>query len=129
MSHRSGEAGRGCDDVIEIYKIYVEGVYEVSRWRSAANGFLLTLNCALLAAMSTQLTGDRMWLVLCFGGAAGVIASSAWLGILESYRCLNHHKFEVIHELEKRLPAAPFTMEWDYVKLAKTTKFKGLGAA
>jgi hypothetical protein len=43
--------------------------------------------------------------------AAGAIVSVAWTALLTSYRQLNKAKFEVLQEMEKDLPAQPFTLE------------------
>lgn len=39
-----------------------------------------------------------------------------WARNITSYRTLNQAKFRVIHELEKKLPAAPYTREWRYLE-------------
>jgi len=51
---------------------------------------------------------------------AGLVASIfgfpfayAWYHILKSYRQLNTAKYKVVHELEAKLPAAPYDDEWE----------------
>ncbi len=43
---------------------------------------------------------------------AGVVLALAWWALLRYYRRLNSAKFDVINQLEERLPATPFRDEW-----------------
>ena len=43
--------------------------------------------------------------------------SYIWMKNIESYSALNHGKFDVINEIENKLPARGFTIEWELIKL------------
>ena len=52
-------------------------------------------------------------IAICLVGAA---TGLTWFLQLRSYRDLNRAKFEVINDLEKRLPVAVFSAEWQSLK-------------
>ncbi|WP_442857834.1 RipA family octameric membrane protein [Blautia sp. AM47-4] len=43
----------------------------------------------------------------------GVAICILWICTINSYRKLNSVKYEIINEMELKLPLAPFTVEWD----------------
>ena len=45
-------------------------------------------------------------------GVVGIMLCVNWQRLIRNYRQLNAAKFEVIHEFERHLPAAPFAREW-----------------
>jgi len=91
--------------------------------RAGANSFFLTLNTALVAVVgivssarkpapnSNLPTFDPFGLTLT--AIAGIVLALTWLALLRYYRRLNAAKWDVINELEKQLPAQPFTDEWE----------------
>jgi hypothetical protein len=101
--------------ILEQYKLYVEMADRISQRRALANTFFLTLNTAAFTVIGV-FWKDRPdtsagWLVLPLVVALGQCA--AWFSILRSYRQLNSAKYEVIGEMEKRLPASPYWgAEW-----------------
>ncbi|HEV2519367.1 MAG TPA: hypothetical protein VGX00_01935 [Thermoplasmata archaeon] len=44
----------------------------------------------------------------------GVIVTSSWLAAIYASNQLNRAKFHVINRLEERLPAAVFSVEWNF---------------
>jgi hypothetical protein len=50
---------------------------------------------------------------------AGALLCVLWWTLIRSYRDLNTVKFEVIHELEKRLPARLYAYEWEKAEHGK----------
>lgn len=110
--------------LFEQYRHYVDSAERISERRVAANSYLLTVNTALisLAGFVARDSGAGVvvasptgpaglaWVVLV--PIAGVLVSLTWFGIVMSYRSLNAVKFQVIHELERELPAALYTREW-----------------
>ncbi len=60
------------------------------------------------------MSGDKFGPVLL--SIAGILLSLTWLALLRSYRQLNEAKFKVINAMELRLPSAPFSDEWAYLK-------------
>ncbi|MES9905500.1 MAG: hypothetical protein ABW168_22835 [Sedimenticola sp.] len=98
--------------LIEQYKIYVEMADRISQRRGATNTFFLTFNTAIVAALAGfyQHVPSRVSIAVYI--AASIMAIT-WAVLLRSYRNLNTAKFQVIGELEKRLPANMFfEAEW-----------------
>ena len=97
---------------LEQCKLFVESSHKVSDRRLSTSTYLLTINSSLLTLMGllAGLLSDRKPLVLLC--AAGVVMSVMWLLLLESFRRLNTAKFDVILQMEERLPANMFKEEW-----------------
>jgi hypothetical protein len=99
--------------LFEQYTHYVESAEKISERRVSASNYLLTVN-AFLVTLYGIIVGDgratTYWPILV--PIAGVLVSLTWLQIITSYRDLNTVKFEVIHELEKHMPAAVYEYEW-----------------
>ncbi len=113
------------EHLLEQYRICVEMADHISSRRNSANSFLLTVNTFLLSlySLSVPLLPDRStnsWKVLL--PLAGILVSVTWWALIRSYRKLNSAKFQVLHELETHLPAAPFDREWELV--GRGTAFK-----
>jgi len=118
-------AGDDTDTILELYKIAVEMADRTSARRAGANSFFLTLNTVLAAVVGIVSsarkppphgnlpTFDAFGFVLT--AAAGIVLAFTWRALLKYYRRLNSAKFDVINELEKRLPAQPYTDEWKFL--------------
>jgi hypothetical protein len=105
---------------LDLYKLSVEMADRVSARRVAANSFFLAINTALAAFAGSR--ADRtLWVV----PAAGVLLAVAWWLLLRSYRDLNAAKFNVINGMEARLPAKPFSSEWQYLKKDEIPWWRG----
>lgn len=91
---------------LEIYKLAVEMADRVSARRAVASSFFLTVQTGIVASLAF-VEGQRWSIAL-----GGIVASITWWLLLRSYRQLNAAKFKVIHEMETKLPAAPYTDEW-----------------
>ncbi len=108
--------------ILELYKTAVEMADRVSARRAGANTFFLTVNTALAAIVGIVSsarkppphgnlpTFDAFGLVAT--AIAGIVLSWVWWMLLRYYQRLNAAKWDVINEMEKRLPAQPFTDEW-----------------
>jgi len=90
---------------LELYKLAVEMVDRISARRALANTFFLTVNTGLVALLGGK---DLRWYV----AAAGIVFALAWWSLLQSYRQLSQARFEVINEIETRLPVHIFSDEW-----------------
>ena len=110
---------------MEQYKLYVEMADRVSQRRDQSNRFYVALLGALAAilviAARFVLSDDGetsmfMTAVFLASGAFGAILSIIWCLNIRSYRVLNSAKFEIIHELEKRLPFDGYTKEWEILR-------------
>jgi len=86
----------------------VEMANSISQRRDTMNNIFITLNLAIMATVSV------MWdiksiLIL----AVGVVVCKLWILFIRNYKLLNAAKFEVINDIEKKLPCQPFNDEWD----------------
>ena len=98
--------------LVEQYKVYVEMTDRISQRRGATNTFFLTFNTAIVAALAGFYQHVPSNISVTVYLAASVMAIT-WAILLRSYRNLNTAKFQVIGELEKRLPAQMFyAAEW-----------------
>lgn len=107
--------------LIEQYKLYVEMADRISSRRQAANAFFLSINTAILAltGYSRVVLPGEVGPVSPLVPIAGVLLCALWGTLISSYRNLNTIKFEVIHELEQRLPARLYAHEWDRAEHGK----------
>ena len=96
--------------LLEQYKLAVEMADRVSARRATANGFFVTVQSALVTAFG--FAKDDRWPL----AVAGIVIAATWWLTLRSYRMLNSAKFEVICEVEKDLPIAPYADEWAILK-------------
>ena len=106
------------DHMLEQYKLYVEMADRVSARRALANTFFLTVNTALLSLVTLYSNGEfivevRLNAAILTAVTCGlVVFNVSWWLIIKNYHQLNAGKFRVIHELETKLPAAPYDREW-----------------
>lgn len=103
--------------LLEQYKLYVEMADHVSARRTTANTFFLTASTIFLSIIGlfigTFTTTNPHEVITAFAvTGASVAFSLAWWFALNSYDQLNTGKFKVIHQLERKLPAALFDAEW-----------------
>jgi len=118
--------------LLSQYKLCVEMADNISSRRCIANNFFLSVNTLLLTAIgilsklgSDFLTLNQQWLILT--SIAGILFCWTWLVTIRCYRALNAAKFKVINELEKKLPASPFEVEWTILNAEnKTSKYPQL---
>jgi hypothetical protein len=122
-------ADEDMDIVLELYKTAVEMADRTTARRAGANSFFLTLNTALAALVGIVSsarkppphgnlpTFDAFGLVLT--AVAGIVLALTWQSLLRYYRRLNGAKFAVINNMEKSLPAQPFTDEWAMLRPAQ----------
>ncbi len=106
--------------LLEQYKLYVEMADRISARRQTANSFFLTVNTAVIALVSylsecSGTGGDLLWLI----PFAGAVLAYTWYRLVRSYRDLNSAKFKVIHDMEEKLPMAPYDLEWEKVGRGK----------
>ena len=101
-------------DYLDLYKLAVEMADRLSARRGIANSFFLTVNTAVVALVGSQ---DARWVL----GAAGIVFSAAWWALLTSYRDLSTAKFEVILDMERRLPVSVYGDEWDRLRTRRAS--------
>jgi hypothetical protein len=98
---------------LEIYKMYVEKADAISSRRESANTFFLSINTVLIGLIG-YLDASEKFTKLAVG-LAGIILCFFWYRLLGSYKGLNTAKFQVIHEIEKKLPLSPYDAEWEFL--------------
>jgi len=112
-------ADKLADHRMEQYKLYLEMADRISSRRQTANSYFLTLNTVLLSLVSYLSLGTEQkkwyWLV----AIAGIVLSYMWYRLIRSYKNLNSAKFKVIHEIEAKLPMAPYDAEWEAIGRGK----------
>lgn len=101
-------------NVLAIWQTCVEMANGVSQRRDTMNNLFVTLNIAVIAAVSWM--WDVKTVFLC---AAGLIICVVWLLYINNFKRLNAAKFRVIYDLEERLGVTPFKDEWDILKEMK----------
>jgi hypothetical protein len=103
--------------LLEQYKLLVQTSETLVGRRQTVNTFFLSINSLLLAAIGLFAKEGIPGPLTGFGvlalGIAGLVLCVAWRRLVHSYRQLNAGKFEVIHLLEKHLPASVFKAEWE----------------
>jgi len=109
--------------LLEQYKLYVEMADRISSRRQSANSFFLSINTAIIALMGYVNLGNKdvfdfYWLV----SLAGMVLCYMWYRLVRSYKDLNTAKFKVVHEMETRLPFAPYDLEWEKVGKGENSK-------
>lgn len=109
--------------LLEQYKLYVEMADRISSRRQSANSFFLSVNTAIIALISYINLGYKnsssfYWLV----SLAGMALCFMWYRLVRSYKDLNTAKFKVIHEMEAKLPVAPYDLEWEKVGKGQDSK-------
>lgn len=103
-------------DVLAIWQTCVEMANGVSQRRDTMNNLFVTLNIAVIAAVSWM--WDVKTVFLC---VAGLVICVVWLLYINNFKRLNAAKFRVIYDLEERLGVTPFKDEWDILKKRSAT--------
>lgn len=99
--------------LFEQYKLYVEMANEISNRRDNANKFYLTLISLFITIFSiiNSITHDSSIFIIPL--IIIIIICCIWAKTIDSYSTLNIGKFNIINEIEKKLPAKGFTIEWE----------------
>ncbi len=95
------------DHLLEQWKTCVEMANCNSERRISTNNVYITVNAAIIALIS--FTFDYKSILLSMVGA---IVSILWLNSIISYKKLNSVKYQIINEIEKKLPISPYAYEW-----------------
>lgn len=104
------------DNLLAQWQTCVEMANAVSERRDTMNNLFVTLNLAIIAAIS------YMWDIKTIGLLiAGIVVCIVWTLFIRNFRELNRAKFEVINAIEQQLPVKAFCNEWQYLK--KTKKY------
>lgn len=114
------------DVYIEQYKLYVEITDKTSDRRAEANKFYTSILTGLLAVISIviekNIATTVQSIILLAISLLGIILCIVWAINIRSYKQLNSLRFDVIQEMEKRLPFPSYTREWEILKNPKNRK-------
>lgn len=102
--------------ILAQWQTCVEMANSVSQRRDNMNNIFISLNLAMIAAVSF-VWHSKTFILL----TAGIVLCVIWMLFIRNFKLLNETKFHVINELEKKLPASPFGCEWD--KLQSNKKY------
>lgn len=106
------------DDILIIqWQTCVEMANSVSQRRDTMNNIFVTLNLAIMAAVS-MVWDIKSILIL----VAGCAICGLWILFIQNYKRLNTAKFEIINKMERDLPYQPFNIEWEKLKNNKEYK-------
>lgn len=105
--------------ILDQYRLYVEMADKISSRRDVANAFFLTLNSLFLGAAGALVdrgyTSEPKWALL-FPLSVLLWECFFWWRLIISYKQLNGAKFNIVGELEARLPASPYRKaEWQHL--------------
>lgn len=92
----------------------VEMANSISQRRDAMNNVFVTLNLAIMAAVSIVWDIKSILILV-----AGIVVCVLWILFIRNYKQLNSAKFDVINKIEKELPCQPFCDEWEKLKINK----------
>ena len=113
-------------DLLQQYKLYVHSAEHVSARRLASSRLLLGLNAGLAALYGIQPAGfGQSWWAAAVP-ILGIAVSLLWSRIIRSHKNLNRVKFKLIHELERHLPAAPYTCEWRLAEQGRGRSYRAV---
>ena len=93
--------------LLSQWQTCVEMADSVSQRRDSMNNLFVTLNLALIAAVSFIWEIKSVFMLL-----AGLVIYVLWCLFIRNFKQLNTEKYAVINNIEKKLPAKPFTDEW-----------------
>ena len=89
--------------ILSQWQTCVEMANNISQRRDSMNNLMVTLNLALITAIS--IAWDLKSMIMCF---AGVVVSVMWILFINYFRRINKAKYDVIIALESKLPESPF---------------------
>jgi hypothetical protein len=109
--------------LLSLYLYYAEQTEKLIERRNATSRYFLTINTGFVAILGLALQHNptaAAWLVAL--AVAGIVVCGVWWMLIRSYSILAGAKFEVINEMEQRLPAAPYADEWKRIKESPARK-------
>jgi hypothetical protein len=101
--------------MFEQYMLLIESVEKTSDRRHQANSFIIAINTAIITfiGITTQVTGLSDKLALRLGiPLLGILVNIVFWLLIRSYKQLNAGKFQLIHEIEEKLPLSIYAYEW-----------------
>ncbi len=116
--------GKSSEQVLEIYKIYIEMMDRITARRIETNKFYVSIITALLVIVPIMISQDFLIhikrILFFLYGLIGLSLCFIWFVNIRSYKDLNRLKFHVIHEIEEYLDFSCYKREWEILN-------KGIG--
>lgn len=103
--------------ILAEWQTCVEMANSVSQRRDTMNNIFITVNTALLAAVSLRFDIKTVFILI-----SGIVLCVIWKLLIRNYKILNRVKFEIIQEMEEGLPVRAFHDEWE--RLCSDRKYK-----
>lgn len=100
--------------LLNQWQTCVDMANSVSQRRDNMNNIFITLNLAIMAAVSITWDIKSLFILI-----AGIAICILWILNIRNYKLLNIAKFNVINSIEEKLPSAPFKDEWQFLKNSK----------
>jgi len=110
--------------LFEQYKMFVETAEQVTNRRQKLNQYYITALTSLIGipyALGIDIFKEISFLTI-FIGFIGCLMSVLWIVNLISAKQLNKAKFEIIQEIEIRLPYKLYTKEWKLLAEGRDSK-------
>lgn len=105
---------KNVDVILAEWQTCVEMANSVSQRRDSMNNIFVTLNLAVITAVSFTWNIKSLFILL-----AGALICVIWIFSIRNYKMLNQEKFKVINKIEKELPVMPFNEELSLLKMNK----------
>lgn len=100
--------------LVNQWQTCVDMANSVSQRRDNMNNIFITLNLAIIAAISITWDIKSLFILI-----VGITICILWILIIQNYKLLNTAKFNVINSIEEKLPSTPFKDEWQFLKNSK----------
>lgn len=100
--------------LLNQWQTCVDMANSVSQRRDNMNNIFITLNLAIMAAVSITWDIKSLFILI-----AGITICILWMLNIRNYKLLNTAKFNVINSIEEKLRSAPFKDEWQFLKNSK----------
>lgn len=100
--------------LLNQWQTCVDMANSVSQRRDNVNNIFITLNLAIMAAVSITWDIKSLFILI-----AGITICILWMLNIRNYKLLSTAKFNVINSIEEKLPSAPFKDEWQFLKNSK----------
>ncbi len=103
--------------ILSQWQTCVEMANSISNRRDTMNNIFITVNVGIVATIS--FVWDIKYILL---SILGIIINAIWRLFIRNFKLLNQEKFNVILEMEEKLPLQPFNAEWEKLKNNKNYK-------
>lgn len=96
--------------LLEQYRIAVDIADRMTARKETSNKLFISAHAVIFTYLASQEFYSNTSL---FVPVFGIFLCFIWVSIIRNYKILNNAKFEVIEEMETRLPWNVFKSEWD----------------